>query len=912
MRGDFMKTTKILMMLLSLMLVFGTVLTFVSCGGTPTTTECTEHKDENGDGICDTEGCGKTVEGNTDIPADAVNGNGELFLFKDGKPTFQFVIGTDSISTQKGVVEELAETLNKLHSGEKIKVVAQGEGEPQTVEILVGTVTNRGDEYNVNKYDYGKTGYVVKQIGTKVVVTGGSDTAVTNAINHLKTTVFGIKKSNDNFTDFVIATDKQYENKQNNYSLKEITVAGTSLKEYVITYPTNDKPAEQNAKNLQTNLYDKCGIRLEILAENKANGKLKVAFRTIENTGKGDGFYVKVDADKNLIFECEYSGRSVELTTEYFTSNVFNKMNSLSFAADYNYSKNYRDIYYKNYAKGDGETDDFLALKTVHDLANENLLNVHADPDQTYYIGDTNGDFITIKTNTYFHGCKFIFDDEEVGYKSKGRTAPVFRIAPDTKGAKYTDGNTPFETLDAGATNIGWKPGKKVMLVVYQDDIRHYIRYGANASQTETVGEAQHELIIVDADGNIDPSTPVQWTYTDITRVELYFVDDRPIEVRGEGDGGEKTTVTTYHNDGPNSYLYYSRNFEITRSNVYFSGIKHVYESYVLAVDGGHGSPYTGFVQLDFCNNVIIDNFTYEAAPRYQDNETDRDKRPVSMPNATNGTMGTYEISAGVANNITWSNSDQTNFFNEDGTLGTKGTTGTNFCRNLTFDNMNVTTFDAHCGVYNGTIKNSTLSRANFIGAGTITLENVVFYADADTRSVIDLRDDYGSTWNGDVIIDGLWIKIKQITSAEQNKFNNQGGLRIFNAQHTNHFFGYTTYLPENIVLKNILVEEYTLAIENGERKEIHSAYNNYDLRLFAREINDAACDYYRDKYFGGDANKNPMVPTKKLEYYSTYTGKYAELGITTPLKLKLPAKTYTGGDTMFRDTEFWIDGVEK
>ena len=60
--------TKILMILLSVMLVFGTVLTFVSCGGNTAPAECTEHKDENGDGICDTEGCGKAVE-NTPAPA---------------------------------------------------------------------------------------------------------------------------------------------------------------------------------------------------------------------------------------------------------------------------------------------------------------------------------------------------------------------------------------------------------------------------------------------------------------------------------------------------------------------------------------------------------------------------------------------------------------------------------------------------------------------------------------------------------------------------------------------------------------------------------------------------------------------------------------------------------------------------
>ena len=266
-----MKTTRILSLLLSLMLILGTVLTFVSCGET-IPEACTEHKDGNGDGICDTEGCGATVEA-PETSADAFNENGELYLFKNGTPTFQFVLGQDAISKHMGTVEELITVLNKLTDGTEIGCVAQTEGETKAVEILVGTVTNRGEQYNINKYDYGNTGYVVKQIGTKLVVTGGSDTAVASALNYLKNTVFGIKKSNDKFGDFVMAADKAYDKPQDNYSLKDITVAGTSIRDYVIAYSTTDKPAEANAKHLQTELYNKCGIRLEIMPENKAGAR---------------------------------------------------------------------------------------------------------------------------------------------------------------------------------------------------------------------------------------------------------------------------------------------------------------------------------------------------------------------------------------------------------------------------------------------------------------------------------------------------------------------------------------------------------------------------------------------------------------------------------------------------------------
>ena len=901
-----MKTTRILSLLLALMLILGMALTFVSCGGS-TATECTEHKDGNGDGICDTEGCGKAVEKTTDIPADTFNENGELYLFKGGVPTFRFVVGADSLAKHLGTVEELAGVLNGLCvDGTEIACLAQGDGEPCAVEILVGTVTNRGDEYNINKYDYGNTGYVVKQIGTKLVVTGGSDTAVASALNYLKNTVFGIKKNNDKFGDFVMAADKTYDKPQDNYSLKEITIAGNSIKDYVISYPSGDTTAKENAEALQTDLYKNCGIRLECLVETRAEGKAKIVFRTLKNDGEGEGFYVYVDEDKNLNLECEYATRSKELTEKYLTTQLFNQKSKFDFKANYSYVKDYRNIYYKDYAKGDGKTDDFFALKTVHDLANENLLNVHADPDQTYYIGNANGNqSIIVKTNTYWNGCNFIFDDETVTFNTPGMGTPIFIFYRDSDGQEFTEEASPVKSLEKGQTNIGWAPGHKVMLIIYNNNVKHYIRHGANADS----GQAQHELIIVDKDGNVDPTTPIQWTYETVTSMVVYNVDDRPIEIKGEGKNGKRTTITTHYNNGPSAYWYYERNLYVKRSNVTISGIEHIIDKYVPYADGGSGSPYHGFTFIAESNNVVIDNFIFQAPEVYYDNE------PILRPSwhqITNGMMGSYEINAEESNNIIWRNCTQSNFFEPDGTVIFKGPVGTNFCKNLTYDNMKVTSFDAHCGVYNGTIKNSMIEHINFIGAGTITLENVTLYADGFMHSVINLRDDYGSTWDGDVNIDGLTIKIRTMDEAGKMKLHNEGGIRIINAMYTNHFFGYTTHLPKNITIRNILLEEYEVAIVNDVRVETHIAYNTIDVKIFKNEFSYASYDFYRDDTINGSANQNKMVPTEKIEYYTTYTGKYAELGIEKPLNIIFPNKQIGNGEkyTMFKDTEYWVDGV--
>ena len=894
-----MKSNKILCLLLSLMLVFGIVLSFTGCTK-PAETECTEHKDANGDGVCDTEGCDEPVAPTPS--AGTFNENGELFLFKDSTPTFKFVYGEDA-ATFMPMLEELATAIQKSTKDKAIPAVVGENSEVSEIEILVGTVTNRGDMYKINKYDYGNTGYAVKQVGTKLVVIGGSDDALEKAISHLKNTVFGIKKNTPAFGDFVMTEKKTYEVKQSNYTLKDITVDGDTLKNYVLTYQSGDNVARNIATALQTTLYNTCGIRPEVMLESNAGGMKKISFRTLMNDGEGNGLYVNVDKDKNLIFECEYSGKFSDIVNDYFNENVFSKRGVYNFAADFNYSPDLRNITYEQFgAKGDGTTDDFFAIKAAHDEANEYMLNVHANPNATYHIGHANGNkSITIQTNTYWHGCKFIFNDEGIEYSnSSARETSIFRITPSSSGKSYgSNSSSPVKSLESGATNLGWAPGMKVLVQIQQNDIRHHIRSGGNASQSSNPmdwGKPQQEVLIVDENGNIDPSTPVQWTYTKITKLTTYVIGDKPIEIVGEGDNGRKTLITTWYNNGPSAYWYYERNIMITRSNVKISGVQHTFDKYVLAVDGGEGSPYNGFLRVMNACNINIDNFTFLSPPGYKDVEPDR--RPSSYPAVTNSSLGSYETTAESSVNVTWSNCDQTDFFRDNGDTKTNGNMGTNFCRNLVFDNVTNCTFDAHCGLYNATMKDSTLYQANFIGAGLIRYENVVIYA--ERKIAIKLRDDYGSIWNGDVEIDGLIMKTKESSGAPT--------LSIVNATWTNWNYGYTTYLPQNFTIRNLVTAEYThKMVDNGSgnmvREETITSYNVHKVTLF-NKLNSPTVNYTTASHVGSEVNLNKMVATKKLELYTTYTGKYASLGITKELTFYAPSGPF------FSSFEYYKDGV--
>ena len=319
-------------------------------------------------------------------------------------------------------------------------------------------------------------------------------------------------------------------------------------------------------------------------------------------------------------------------------------------------------------------------------------------------------------TDTHWEGAKFIFDDSGIGVEDSYYRLQLIKVAPD-KGSYGVSHCFAATTLKEGVTKLDWQPGELTILQLVNANVKHFIRYGGNANN----GSSQTEILLVHPDGTIDPSTPLQWNYDEITAAYAYPANDLPITI----SGGEVKTIA---NQGPNEYCYYGRGIDVMRSNVTFDGLKH---SLVNELD--HRSPYTGFTVTKYANNVYYKNMEFQ---HHENRYTDKSSTGQTV------LLGTYEIGASYSNNVHWINCIQTNFFEPDGSITFRGLMGTNYCKNLNFDGCFLSSFDAHCGTYNATLKNSTCEHINFIGEGTITLENMTIYADAST-SGIKLRDDY-------------------------------------------------------------------------------------------------------------------------------------------------------------------------
>lgn len=411
-------------------------------------------------------------------------------------------------------------------------------------------------------------------------------------------------------------------------------------------------------------------------------------------------------------------------------------------------------------AKGDGATDDSKAIADAHKYANQHRLPVKADDGATFFF-DGDGITVTIQTDTDFGNAKFIIDDTKV---TKYRVN-VFQVTSTLKSFK-PEGIT---SLTRNQANIGITFPGDCIIVANNAKIKRYIRYGLNQNN----GSAQTDIFIVDKDGNVDPNTPIIWDFAEITSISALPMDSDPLTLRG----GHFTTIA---NAAESKYTYYGRGIAIRRSNVVVEKLEHH-----ITGEGDQGAPYGGFLNIGNCANVVVRDTLLTGHKTYR--TIGSAGKPVSM--------GTYDISANGALNVSFINCTQTNDILDRRYWGILGS---NYCKNLLYDGCRLSRFDAHMGVANATIRNSTMGHAgiNAIGSGTFTVEN----STVNGGTFISLRSDYGSTWQGDFIIRNCVF----IPSAGAKT----SPVLIGGAYSGQHDFGYTCHMPGRIIIDGLHIKD--------------------------------------------------------------------------------------------------------
>jgi len=411
-------------------------------------------------------------------------------------------------------------------------------------------------------------------------------------------------------------------------------------------------------------------------------------------------------------------------------------------------------------ASGDGKTDDIDAIVAAHAYANDNDLTVKADAGATYYIGGKERTAI-IQTDTDFGSAAFIIDDTDL----QNIKASVFMVSSSLSAFELEG----ISSLKRNQAKIDASLPGPCLVTVTNFNVKHYIRYGLNQNN----GSAATDIFVVDQNGNVDMDGPIIWDFDQITEMTALPMDEKTLNITG----GRFTTIA---NQAESKYNYHSRNIAIKRSNVVIDGLEHH-----ITGEGDHGAPYSGFFNISDCANVTVKNTTLTGHKTYS--TIGAAGKPVSM--------GSYDLSVSRAINISFINSSQTNDIN-DRTYW--GILGSNYCKNLLYDNCSFSRFDAHKGVANATIRNSTLGHMgiNAIGFGILTVENTTI----NGRTLVNLRSDYGSTWQGELIIrDCVFVPSAGNTASASLIGGSNSG---------QHDFGYTCYMPERITIENLKIED--------------------------------------------------------------------------------------------------------
>ncbi len=411
-------------------------------------------------------------------------------------------------------------------------------------------------------------------------------------------------------------------------------------------------------------------------------------------------------------------------------------------------------------ARGDGKTDDIDAIAAAHAFANQHSLLVKADEGATYYIGGKERTAV-IRTDTDFGTAAFIIDDTEV----QNRSASIFMVSSSLRPFTLEG----IATLKRNQEKINGSLPATCLITVTNSHIKRYIRFGLNQNN----GSPQTDIFVVDKNGNVDMDAPIIWDFDQITEITALPIDEKTLTITG----GRFTTIA---NRAESKYTYYSRNIAIRRSNVLVDGLEHR-----VASEGDHGAPYGGFINIRDCSYVTVQNTILTGHKTYR--TIGSAGKPVSM--------GSYDISVSRALNVSFVNCSQTNDINDRRYWGILGS---NYCKNLLYDKCTLSRFDAHMGVANATIRNSTLGHMgiNAIGSGILTVENCTIRG----RSLINLRRDYGSTWQGEFLIRNcVFVPAGgRPTSASLIGGSNSG----------QHDFGYTCYMPERITIETLHIDD--------------------------------------------------------------------------------------------------------
>ncbi len=689
-----------------------------------------------GEGEVTSENTSDDLTESPDVPEE----NREMIeLIKDGKLLYTIVRpdGASSVNIRAALM------INNhvKDSGIESAISDWGDKTGEAPEILVGK-TEFFPEEALEDIDFsrlGVEGFVIKTHGNKILIAAGNDTALIDAAEYFIKNFLDITGEKTSMPkDYFYVTS-------NGLFLLDLTLGGVNVADYALAC---DAGFEEPLTYVKELVKDKCG------AELTENGEHKILLTA---NGSEDGIVSAKFENGDLVIRAKDLASMKKAIVCFWYENIAYSLGSFDLSADLDYSRDLtKTVFYSDFGVVQSDSECCREkLYEVHAYANEKGYKVFADYGAKYYIA-TVGRSVIINTDVEWGNAEFTIDDSEVAPDQRGNW--IFTLLERTDLIYQID---TIKTLDRDMTNLGVTFPQSSIVTFYDNKSTHYIRYGGNADN----GQIKQDSVVVDKNGNIDMDAPLMWDFDNISSITVLPIEEETMTV----SGGIFTTIA---NRAPSEYTYYARGLKVNRSNTVVNGITHY-----ITGEGATGAPYNGFLSINNCAYVTVKNCVFTGHKTYQSPTT---------------AMGSYDIGMANAISVSFINCTQANDIN-DGKYW--GVSGTNYCKNFVYDGCVLSRFDAHKGVANAAIKNSVIGHAgaSIIGYGTLLIENSTFF----TNKIVNLRNDYGSSWEGDLIIRNCTVSPKTSSDITVITGSNTG----------THDFGYTCYMPTNVIIEGLIAE---------------------------------------------------------------------------------------------------------
>ena len=618
----------------------------------------------------------------------------------------------------------------------------------------------------------------------------------------------------------------------------------------------------QAAELLRNAIAQRTNERLEIVSE-KPEGKNAISLSLTTPSSQYD--FTSFVNGGDLVMKCSYKSFIETGVNSFIKEFISTLNTEYDFTADFSRKYNTDKIYYSDFgaygvdmdavaAYGKGYTDislwhgdvlatikpaltnDFFNIKAAHDMANSTGRHtVCADDGKVYYISETlksnSAQVIEISSPVDFGNANFVIDDSELVHSKAIGTQEaylqgvtnIFKVTSPYPVITITDKDLlsaiVAEGLNTGTKVIDLGLGYPAMIIPYNNSHNIYRRKG----YTAWAGAAMHEILVIDENGNLAGDTPVMFDYTALDKIEVYRLDIPELVI----NGGTFTTIASHvnrvYNGNQLASGYINRGMLVSRSNTKVQNLVHEVIGEITLEEhsnGAVGANYHGFFSSENASDVTYENCVVQGRRCYS----------KTAAGLSGGADGTYDIYAVAVNRLSFINCDQSNFWvavdeNHEISLSNKGESGavlsmnpyvlsngkstqmhwgvggTNYCKNMNYIDSTLSRLDAHAGLYNGSIIDSTINYLSLTGGGEMLVENVEWYASSSSsagNSIIYLRNDYGSHWDGT-------ITLKNVVAHHHEEMNENGVITRYKGyvvyhNYSNWYYGYDAHYPNVIV----------------------------------------------------------------------------------------------------------------